>query len=157
MVMNKNEFEQWCQKMQLTPEAIAVVERNRNSEPSRNVSGRKNVTGSYPSKKMGLTIQFESHRVEFAGVYLKEHDHEVLEYYDQPPAIKLSYKSRGDKVVGIYHTPDYFDIKQDEAGWTEWKTEEHLLKLAEESPNRYVRINGEWRCHLEKNMLQSMV
>ena len=38
---------------------------------------------------MGVTIQFESHRVELAEIYEMEHDADVLEYYDQPPPIKL--------------------------------------------------------------------
>jgi hypothetical protein len=33
---------------------------------------------------MGVTIQFESHRVELPFVYEAEHDPQVLEYYDQP-------------------------------------------------------------------------
>jgi len=75
---------------------------------------------------------------------LKEHDLNVLEYYDQPPAIKLTYNSLKDKVGGFYHTPDYFVIKKDEAGWEEWKTEEELFRLSEQSPNRYVLIDGKW-------------
>ena len=39
----------------------------------------------YPSRKMGVTIQFEDHRVELAGIYEMEHDATVLEYFDQPP------------------------------------------------------------------------
>ena len=54
-------------------------------------SSRGNVSGRYPSKKMGVTIQFESHRVELAAIYEMEHDAHVLEYFDQPPSIKLLY------------------------------------------------------------------
>jgi len=62
--------------------------------PSRRVGGgRSNVSGRYPSRKMGVTIQFESHRVELAGIYEMEHDDTVLEYFDQPPPIKLDYES----------------------------------------------------------------
>jgi hypothetical protein len=39
---------------------------------------------NYPSKKMGVTIQFESQSVELGAIYLMEHDESVLEYYDQP-------------------------------------------------------------------------
>jgi hypothetical protein len=42
---------------------------------------------------MGVTIQFESHRVELAAIYEMEHDREVLEHYDQPPPIRLEYES----------------------------------------------------------------
>jgi hypothetical protein len=33
-----------------------------------------NVSGRYPSKKMGCTIQFESHRGELAFIYQMEHE-----------------------------------------------------------------------------------
>lgn len=145
--MDELSFQIWCKELELTDAASELINRIRKSEPARRVGGgRKNVVGAYPSKKMGVSIQFESHRNELAGIYLKEHDINVLEYYDQPPAIKLSYNSRNDKVVGVYHTPDYFVIKKEEAGWEEWKNEEELIKLAIESPNRYVLIGGKWHC-----------
>ena len=43
---------------------------------------------------MGVTIQAESHRVELAGLYEYEHDRRVLEFYDQPPSIKLVYQAK---------------------------------------------------------------
>jgi hypothetical protein len=43
---------------------------------------------------MGVTIQFESHRVELAFIYQLEHDSSVLEYYDQPPSTWALGKSR---------------------------------------------------------------
>ncbi|KUO76691.1 MAG: hypothetical protein APF81_11510 [Desulfosporosinus sp. BRH_c37] len=108
-MLNNLDFNRWCTKQKLSEEAIALISRIRTSEPSRRVGGgRKNVVGAYPSKRMGVSIQFESHKVELPGIYLKEHDFNVEEYYDQPPAIKLTYNSRKDRVVGFYHTPDYF-------------------------------------------------
>jgi hypothetical protein len=47
---------------------------------------------------MGLTIQFESHRVELPLVYEMEHDPDVLEYYDQPPSIPLAYQAATEDV-----------------------------------------------------------
>jgi hypothetical protein len=76
-----------------------------------------------------------------------EHDLDVLEYYDQPPSFKLEYESTNGRRVVVLHTPDYFAIRQDTAGWEECKTEEQLEKLAEKNPNRYCRGEaGEWRC-----------
>ena len=66
------------------------AELTRSSDPARRVqSGCRNVSGAYPSRKMGMTIQFESHRVELAAVYEMQHDPDVLEYYDQSPSFKL--------------------------------------------------------------------
>jgi putative transposase len=45
------------------------------------------------------------------------------------------------------HTPDYFVIRQDSAGWVECKSSEDLQKLAIRTPNRYLRDgSGKWRC-----------
>jgi hypothetical protein len=67
-------------------EGRSVIHQIRSSDPARRVGGgHRNVSGRYPSKKMGVTIQFESHRVELARIYELEHDPDVLEYWDQPP------------------------------------------------------------------------
>lgn len=52
----------------------------RASDPARRVGGGcRNVTGRYPSKKMGVTIPCESHRVELAAIYEMEHSSDVPE------------------------------------------------------------------------------
>src|SRR4051794_3438652 len=77
----------WCSKTGLVDGARIVVDHIRSSDPARRVGGgRRNVSGRYPSRKMGVIIQFESHRVELAAVYELEHDPDVLEYFDQPPS-----------------------------------------------------------------------
>jgi transposase InsO family protein len=95
---------------------------------------------------MGVIIQAESHRNELAGVYEKEYDPEILEYYDQPSRIKLIYEAKNGRKVGIWHIPDYFVIRSDSIGWEEWKTETELIRLAEQMPHRYVREENVWRC-----------
>lgn len=42
---------------------------------------------------MGFTIQFESHEVELPFIREYEYSEEILEYYDQPGQVKLSYKT----------------------------------------------------------------
>jgi hypothetical protein len=96
---------------------------------------------------MGVTIQAESHHVELAAVYEYGHDPGTLEFYDQPPPIKLTYAAKAGRHVGVWHTPDYFVIRVDGAGWQEWKTEARLERLAETMPNRYRRDEfGHWTC-----------
>ena len=136
------------QRLGLSDEARSVIDQVRSSDPARRVrSGRGNVSGRYPSKKMGVTIQFESHRVELAAIYEMEHDAHVLEFFDQPPSIKLLYDSAKQQGMGVLHTPDFFVIRDDAVGWEEWKTEEELNRLAEHNQNRYQRDEtGLWRC-----------
>jgi putative transposase len=147
-MLSSEEFLQWCGRLSLSQEARQAVERVRSAGPTRRVGGgRDNVSGRYPSRKMGVTIQFESHRVELAFIYEMEHDPEVLEYYDQAPSILLDYESASERRLAVLHTPDYFIIHRDSAGWQECKHERELEKLALKSPNRYCRNEGGgWRC-----------
>ena len=68
-----------------------------------------------------------------------EYDSDLLEYYDQPPSIKLNYKSKNERNVGVWHTSDFFVLRQKEAGWEEWKTVEELEKLTIKMPHRYIK------------------
>jgi len=137
----------WYEKIGLSNDGRAVIERIRSSEPARRVGGgRRNVSGQYPSKKMGVTIQFESHRVELAAIHELEHDPDVLEYFDQPPTFKLDYDSADGKRMGVLHTADFFVIRKHSAGWEECKTEEDLTQLGQKNPNRYVFRESRWVC-----------
>jgi putative transposase len=116
-MLNEADFLSWCGRLALAETTRAVISDIRSRNPTRRVGGgRDNVSGRYPSRKMGLTIQFESHRVEPPLVYEMEHDPGVLEYYDQPPSIPLAYHAANGKRLSIMHTPDYFVLRQDSAG-----------------------------------------
>ncbi|HYF78316.1 MAG TPA: TnsA endonuclease N-terminal domain-containing protein [Symbiobacteriaceae bacterium] len=147
-MLNSDQFEKWCNRMGFTSNVRSMVEQIRSSQPTRHVqSSRQNVSGRYPSRKMGVTIQFESHKVELAGIFEMEHDPKVLEYYDQPSPIPLRYQAATGKSIAVMSTPDFFVLRQDSAGWEEWKPEEELLKLSQKQPNRYVRgSDGSWIC-----------
>lgn len=146
-MLTETELRQLYQNLNVSLEAQQSIEEIRSSPPARRVrSAAGNVSVRYPSRKMGVTIQAESHRNELAGIYEKEYDPETLEYYDQPPRIKLVYEAKNGRRVGIWHTPDYFVIRSDGIGWEEWKTEADLLRLAEQMPHRYSREENIWRC-----------
>src|SRR5712692_1833131 len=143
-----HELARLCDRLGLSAEARAIVETIRSSPPTRRVrSAAGNVSVRYPSRKMGVTIQAESHRVELAGLYEYEHDQQVLEFYDQPPAIKLVYQAKNGRQVGVWHTPDYFVLRADSIGWEEWKMDAGLGRLSQTMPHRYCRdAVGHWRC-----------
>ena len=146
-MLSEQDFAAWAKRIDLSDQAQSVVAHIRHSDPARRVGGgRSNVTGRYPSRKMGVTIQFESHRVELPTVFELEHDGAVLEYYDQVSAIKLDYHSADGKRLRVLHTPDFFVIRRNSAGWEECKTEEELTRLSERSPNRYRRGAQVWIC-----------
>ncbi len=66
--MNSNEFEHWCRQQNYPTQTVDLIAAIRSSPPSRRVQGRtKNVSGVYPSRKMGVTIQFESQECGVVG------------------------------------------------------------------------------------------
>lgn len=147
-MLNDSELARLCQQLGLSQQAQLVIEGIRKSPPARRVqSAAGNVSVRYPSRKMGLVIQAESHKVELARIYELEYDDKVLEYYDQPPSIKLTYQAKSGRAVTAVHTPDFFVIQRDSIGWEELKTEEGLRQQAEDKPHRYVQgENGRWCC-----------
>ncbi len=157
-MLSLQEFQQWNLRQKWNQTTIGVIADIRAAPPTRRVKSRVgNVSGRYPSRKMGLTIQFESHTVELAGIYQMEYEEDVLEYYDQPPSIKLNYKSLTGRQVGVWHTPDFFVLRQKQAGWEEWKTAKELKKLARKMPHRYVQIeSNQWQCPPGEAYAQSL-
>lgn len=142
------QFEQWADEQGLDESSRAVIQRIRHSDPSRNVEGRRsNVKGTYPSKKMAMTIQYESHTVELPRIREHEHDRGVLEYYDQPEPFKVNYELPNGRKTGHMHTPDYFVIRADGAGWEECKPESQLVILSQKYSKRYSKdSDGKWHC-----------
>src|SRR5258708_3130769 len=147
-MLSSEEYEAWCYHLSLNYAAWSIINNVRLSEPARCVQSRHgNVSGRYPSRKMGRTIQFESHRNELASILELEHAPDIIEYYDQPPPIKLPYHSAKGNQLGVIHTPDFFVMHTAGAYWLECKIEEDLLRLAERQPARYLRDpSGLWRC-----------
>jgi putative transposase len=147
-MLSEEEFNLWGERLKLSEKARNLIARIRSSPPARRVGGGKqNVVGQYPSRKMGVTIQFESHHNELPAIYEMEHDPDVVEYYDQPCKIYLEYQTKTGRRIAHFHTPDFFVLRNDSAGWEECKTEEDAVKLQEKSPNRYLlQENGDWRC-----------
>jgi putative transposase len=147
-MLTDEEFHAWVLRNQIDPSTEVVLSRIRSSPPSRRVRGQaSNVSGRYPSVKMGCTIQFESLHVELWAIYAMERDRAVLEYYDQPTRIQLHYHARSGRNTSPWHTPDFLVIRQDQATFEEWKPERALLELSTRMPERYQRDPaGGWRC-----------
>ncbi|MEB2363143.1 MAG: DDE-type integrase/transposase/recombinase [Bryobacterales bacterium] len=147
-MLDDSEVMAWYARHGFPERTRSVINHIRSSAPARRVGGgKRNVTGRYPSRKMGVAIQFESHRVELAAIYELEQDSDVLEYYDQPPAIKLEYQSASGRNLGVLHTADFFVLRKNGAGWEECKTQDELVHLSRQNENRYCSDDGtNWRC-----------
>ena len=75
------QFQDWCLSLHLPPHTCQLLTDIRSARPVRRVGSRAgNVSGAYASRKMGCTIQCESHKVELWAIYTVEHDPHVLEY-----------------------------------------------------------------------------
>ena len=131
-------FEQWCNRLQLSMATRDFLLHIRTSPPTRRVQGRLlNVSGTYASRKMGVSIQFESHTVELWAIYMMEYDQAVLEYFDQPCQLALHYQGPSGRATKAQHTPDFLVLRPDGAAFEEWKPEEKLLELMVTQPGRY--------------------
>lgn len=147
-MMDQHQFDEYCQRLELPETGRASLQRVQSSPPSRRVNSRiGNNVCRFPSKKMQFVICTESRHGELAAVYGFEHDPDIIEFYDQPEAIKLVYAARSGRATGCMHTPDFLTLKRDSVCWVEVKAEERLLYLAEAQPHRYQRMEtGLWRC-----------
>ena len=145
--MSLEEFQCWCQALHLPAETVDLIARRRFSPPARRTQARAlNVSGLFPSRKMSVTIPFES-QIELGAISLMEYDAGVVEFYDQPaPAFKLSYQTRAGRQAAPFHTPDFFVLRTDQAGWEEWKPEDQLRKRACKRPFRSQQHDGQWVC-----------
>lgn len=147
-MLSEKEFQAYCNKLNLTADSRLVIENIRKSQPARVVkSARRSTSGRFPSRKMGVTIQFESHKNELPFIYELEHNSSVLEFYDQPSTFKLQVRDKNGRPTAFFHTPDFFVIEKESAYWVECKTEQQLVKLAVSQPNRFkLQPDGAWEC-----------
>lgn len=93
-------------------------------------------------------MQFESESVELSAMYWMDHDEKVIEFYEQPHTLKLTYLDKtGKRMQGHYYTPDFLVLRPDGVAFEEWKTEEELHRLCRKQPYRYQRSeDGTWHC-----------
>ncbi len=119
--MKTSAFEQWCDRLQLPTATRDFLAHLRASPPARRVQGRLfNVCGTFASRKMGVSIQFESHTVELWAIYTMEYDAQVLEFFDQPYQLELHYQGPSGRPTQALHTPDFLVLRTDGASFEEW-------------------------------------
>lgn len=153
-MLSDSEFEEWCTRLNLSEEARAAIKRIRSSPPARRVqSGSGNVTVYFNrSTKMPHTIQAESRSVEFAAILVMEFpgsitgvsSDDVIEIWDQPPSFVVNYKASTGKTYGYVYTADFFVLRENSAGWEEWKTEKELIEFSENQDRYYLDEKGRW-------------
>lgn len=147
-MLNEQQLNRLMDNLKVSEEGRAIVQKIRTADPFRNVEGRAgNVACRYASKKMGVTIQAESHQNELAAIYLWEHDANTFEFYDQPPQVKMTYQREDGRRAAHRTVPDFFIIQEDFIGWVECKTEEWLIQKEKEKSPLFCRTKEmKWEC-----------
>lgn len=146
-MMTKQKYDLWCRRLGIKGKTRKLIDTIRNSQPVRAArGGGSSVMGIYPSRLMGRTLQFESHRCELPFIQQMEHTKgDVLEIWDQPITLTLSFKNVRGKKSTVSYVPDFFLCRKEYAEIVECKTEDDLVNLAEKLPNRYCRgEDGTW-------------
>jgi transposase InsO family protein len=138
------------ESMKLPEDGRALVREIRAGQPARRVSRAANITGTFTSAKMGLTIQYES-RGEAIACATYEGAPGVSEFYEQPRRFTdIPYRPLGTDVTTIEHTPDFFVIRQAEIDgdssyeivFEEWKQRATLEHLSAGDPKRWLSLLG---------------
>jgi putative transposase len=108
-MLTEKQFQQWCLRFGLSAHTRELLARLRATPPVRRIGSRAhNISGSYASRNMGCTIQFESHKVELLAIYVLAYDQSVLEYSDQPRVLELRNASPTGRPVKVQHILSFF-------------------------------------------------
>lgn len=142
------ELHQLFELLQLPEPGRARIRHIRDNPQSRAVRSNK-ASGKtrYAGIKMPFAIEAEAISTEYVRFVQLDHDDETLEYYPQPPALKISYAApdRTQRIT-TYTTPDNLRITSSQFVFEECKREEELERLAKAQPGRYQRdASGRWR------------
>ena len=129
----------------LTVAGINYIQTVRGSPPARRVGGTRflSVACRFPSAKMGCTIQAESRTGEYPLVLQMELDEDVIEYYDQPLALRIARVRKGRNHVSAY-TPDFLVLRSGQVEVIEVKPREAVEKAREKYPHEWVQRGGRW-------------
>lgn len=139
-----NQLERYYQSREISLAAREYIKEARDSEPSRMVgaNARSNVCSWVVSNKMGRSISTESHTAERAFISLAEFDERILEFWDQPPPVKIEKVNRQGKVQGVSYTPDFLCLTKDQPEVVEVKHLNTLNELVIEQPRNWVKTES---------------
>ncbi len=144
-IISEQELWEIAGRLGLPAEAKRVVDSILRDSPVRAVrGGPSNVTGSYPSTKMGRMISYESRTAERTVIQDLEMDDRVLAYFSQPFAIPVRFRARGGRWVNTMHVPDFFVIRRERFEFLEMKTIDGIERQLVKSPGRWAKRDGKY-------------
>jgi len=114
--------------------------------PSRDVSGGgfAAVSGAYPSRKVGLSIPFESRSAELAFAVHMEFDNDVLAYFNQLPRIDVHRTRNGGVRYLTGYVADFLVISSSLIRIVQVKTDKELQRLVDTRPEDWSRSEGRY-------------
>lgn len=137
------EFLNWCDRLQLPDKTIELIQSIRTCQLARYSSIGNRPFGWFASEKMGRTIPYDSPKL-WHVIELYEKDRDVLEFDANSARIYLDYESKNGRKVYHPYTPNFFVIRLNGAGWEDFDSERNLIKLAQNSPNRWSQEGDHW-------------
>ncbi len=143
---------------QLSGATRAFILKNRRDEGAREVGVHAwgNVISQFASKKMGFTLQTESHSGEFAAAVHFEFNESILEIYDQVTAIKLAENNKSGKLITKDYFADYLILTINGPAVIEVKLSSWLKKIIEEGDPNWEFKNGEYIRTAAKKKFEEM-
>jgi putative transposase len=117
-----------------------------NGPSRRTESSVASSAGRYPSRKLGVTVGFDSATLELPTIMRLERSDEVIAYFDQAPCISLRAKSKSGRTVGYEHRADFLVVQSDRAYLLEVKANDGIDRKNEKNPGFYVWEQGRWTC-----------
>ena len=120
--------------------------------PSRAIrSTTRSSAGKFPSRKMGVTIGFDSSTIELPTAMTLERSVPVIAFLDQSPQVRLTYKSSG-RTRSHYHRPDFVVIYAGRVVLLECKRVGAINEKNASHPGFFVaRDDGSWSCPAGEN------
>jgi transposase InsO family protein len=143
MTVSPEQFEQLNYLYRLSPDATAYVSAVRASPPARQVTSVhvRNTLWRYASHKMHRSISAES-SLEKTFLALCEYDDDVIEYWDQPGTVRLTYRNAKRHWRRSSYTPDVLVLRKAYVEVIQIKPSSVCESLVEERPGRWRKSDG---------------
>ena len=140
MTASSEHFEKLIAPYQLSPEAAAYVRDVRANPPARRVVSIsvRNTVWRYASHKMHCAISAES-SLEKTFLAHCEYDDDVIEYWDQPCTVFLTYTNAKGHCRRSPYTPDVLVLRKTRVEVIQVKPSAVCDSLVKERPGRWAK------------------
>ena len=130
----------------ISPEGVAYVRATMDAPSRREGGGANNWSGFDPSRKMGLSMGFESATLEYPALTKCERDPLKIAYFNQAHGLKYVYVRENGRKGGHVARPDLLVVEAGVIAVVECKMEAELLRKSKSQPWLYQRLGDQWIC-----------